>query len=201
MSVDSLANRISQAAGTDVDGVWQRHVAPRYAVDALAGRSALGRWGTPNSYPVLYLGQPTESVIVEAYRHLVDPVENTALIAETTPRVLITCTVRVTEILDLRTPGNRLLLDVPLEVLQSTTRDRQAYLRCQELSAVTHQLGFHGIIAPAATGLGTTLALFPDLLGDNEQLIRTGDNFWAQLPPDPRRAASKHLRAVPDSND
>jgi len=72
--MDSLAARIGQATITEIEGTWQRHVAARYAGQALQGRVALGRWGTIDGYPVLYLGQPRNSVVVEAYRHLVDPV-------------------------------------------------------------------------------------------------------------------------------
>jgi hypothetical protein len=57
-----------------VDGTWQRHVPAKFVADALKGRSATGRWGTQNGFPVLYLGRPTDSVVVEAYRHLIDPI-------------------------------------------------------------------------------------------------------------------------------
>ena len=200
--MQTLATKIAQAVTTRVDGAWQRHAPARYAATALSGRSGIGRWGTENSYPVLYLGQPTDSVVVEAYRHLVDPVaDNPDIVERIPPRVLVTCTVAVSDILDLRRAGNRLLLDLPLEVLESATRDRPAYRRCQEVSAVAHQLGLHGIIAPAATHLGTTLALFTDLLDPQEQPRRTDEQFWAHLPPDPRVSTPlRHLRAVSDTD-
>jgi hypothetical protein len=75
--MDSLPARLAQASPTGIGGTRQRHVAARFADNALAGRSATGRWGTEGSYPVLYLGRPTDSVAVEAYRHLVDPVAAT----------------------------------------------------------------------------------------------------------------------------
>lgn len=130
--MDSLAARIGQAAITEIEGTWQRHVAARYAGQALRGRVALGRWGTIDGYPVLYLGQPRNSVVVEAYRHLVDPVED-YIAAALPPRVLVTCTVQVTEILDLRSAANRVALGLSTTTLASSTRDRVAYRQCQEI--------------------------------------------------------------------
>jgi hypothetical protein len=57
---------------------------------------------------------------------------------------------------------------------------------CQNVSAAAHQLGYHGIIAPAATKMGETLALFTDLLTATEQPLLTATEMWVQLPPDPR---------------
>lgn len=196
--MDSLPARLSQATPTDIDGVWQRHVAARFADTGLAGRSANGRWGTEGSYPVLYLGKPTDSVAVEAYRHLVDPVAtDDGPVPPIRPRALITCEVSVTEILDLRSATNRTLAGVTPTQLQSETYDRAAYAACQNVSAAAHQLGYHGIIAPAATKMGETLALFTDLLTAAEQLILTATEMWIELPPDPRnRPQHRTLRVV-----
>ena len=80
------------------------------------------------------------------------------------PRVLITCEVALTEILDLRKAAARMDLDLPMKVLTSETRDKDAYRRCEDVAAVAHQLGLHGLITSAATTLGETLALFTDRL-------------------------------------
>jgi RES domain len=185
--VNSLPARLSQATPIDIDGIWQRHVAARFADTALVGRSAGGRWGTEGSYPVLYLGKPTESVAVEAYRHLVDPViADGGPMPPIRPRALITCEVAVTEIFDLRSAANRALAELTLAQLQSETSDRAAYAACQNVSAAAHQLGYHGVIGPAATKMGETLALFTDLLTTAEQPLLTATEMWVQLPPDPR---------------
>lgn len=197
--MESLAASIAQAITVNVRGSWQRHAPARYASKALEGRSGLGRWSTQNAYPVLYLGQPTDSVIVEAYRHLVDPVEDYVASA-IPPRVLVTCDVSVTEVLDIRSPSNRILLDLSMDVLQSGTRDRAAYQRCQEVAAVAHQLGLHGILAPAATMLGDTLALFTDQLPASEQPGETGSEMWTVLPSDPRVPGRGHLRLLSDGD-
>jgi hypothetical protein len=164
--MDDLPARLAQANAVEVDGIWQRHVAARFAATALAGRSATGRWGTEGGYPVLYLGRPTDSVTAEAYRHLIDPLvlEPRESPPPIRPRALVTCTVNVTHILDLRSAASRTLVDITPDQLQSATTDRLAYAACQNISAGAHQLGYHGLVTPAATKLGETLVLFTDLL-------------------------------------
>lgn len=73
--MDGLATRLAELEPASERGTWQRHVATRYLASALTGRQADGRWGTKTGFPVLYLGRPTASVVVGAYRHLVDPIE------------------------------------------------------------------------------------------------------------------------------
>jgi hypothetical protein len=113
------------------------------------------------------------------------------------PRTLITCEVAVTEIFDLRSPANRALAGLTPNELQSETSDKTAYAACQNVSAAAHQLGYHGIIAPAATKMGETLALFTDLLTDSEQLLLSATDMWIELPPDPRNPPrARTLRVV-----
>jgi hypothetical protein len=196
--MDSLPARLAQASPIGIDGTWQRHVAVRFADTGLAGRSANGRWGTEGSYPVLYLGKPTDSVAVEAYRHLIDPVvADSGPVPQIRPRALITCAVSVTVILDLRSATNRALARITPAELQSETSNKAAYAACQNVSAAAHQLGFHGIVAPAATKIGETLALFSDALPDAEKPVLTGTDMWVQLPPDPRNHPQRRtLRVV-----
>lgn len=187
--MDSLAARLSQATPTQVSGTWQRHVPSRHARAALDGRVAIGRWGTGDGFPVLYLGQPRDSVIVEAYRHLVDPVDDPAIVATIAPRVLVTATVAVTEILDLRTATTRALAELSMTQLQSPPRDRRAYAACQNVAAAAHQLGFHGLIAPAATGLGHTLALFTDCCRPTRNPPPSPKRRGCSCPPAPATPA------------
>lgn len=58
--------------------------------------------------------------------------------------------------------------------------------RCQEVAAAAHQLGYHGILAPAAHGLGQTLALFHQRLNSAELPIVESKTVWDGLPDDPR---------------
>jgi hypothetical protein len=124
--MESLAVRVADVPVIDVAGRWQRHASAAFPDRALDGCAAYGRWGIRGSFPVLYLAQPTASVVVEAYRRLVDPVEDPALAAEIKPRILLTCDVRITDVLDLRTAGSRLLVGLTLADLQSAIDDRHA---------------------------------------------------------------------------
>lgn len=107
----------------------------------------------------------------------------------------MSCDVAVTDILDLRTALSRYeLLDE--NTLTSATNDGAAYARCQEVAAVAHQLGFHGLIAPAATRRGETLALFMDNLPASKHPQLRGTELWQELPPDPRGGQRPNLRVV-----
>ena len=196
--MDSLPARLAQASLSTVDGIWQRHVPAKYTDTALVGQVAVGRWRTEGGFPVLYLGRPTDSVVVEAYRHLIDPIaEPGGRVPGIRLRVLVTCEVSVSEILDLRLARNRNLADLSMRQLQSETYDRAAYATCQNVSAVAHQLGYHGLVAPAATKMGETLVLFTDQLSAGEQPVHVSDEAWFELPADPRkRGKGSHLRVV-----
>lgn len=193
MVAESLAQRVNRAQRAEISGVWQRHTSPKYVGTALDGYVARGRWGSPNGFPVLYLGKPTDSVVVEAYRHFIDPVVDGT--PPLIPRILITCEVTVSDVLDLRKSAARVDLDLPMDVLTSNTWDKDAYRRCQEVAAVAHQLGLHGVIAPAATELGETLALFTDHLPAQERPRLIETDHWSDLPPDPRSSRPR-LRLV-----
>ena len=192
---ESLANRINSAPRTTVSGRWMRHVPIRYRAEGLVGLAADGRWSRRNSFPVLYLGRPVESVTVEAYRHLVDKSEGMRpeLVA---PRALFTCDVEVSNILDLRTAGGRATAGLDLATLQSLPDDKLSYEACREVASAAHQLGLYGLVAPAATNLGETLVLFTDLLPEDEWPQISAESEWEHLPPDPRGKGG--LRLVRD---
>lgn len=173
---------MASIAPVRISGVYFRHAAPNR--DAFAGGGD-GRWG--RQFPVIYLGQPTDSVVIEAYRHLVDdqgvPAENVR------PRVLYTVPVEVERILDLTVPANR---DAVGLTRADLTSDIDDYDACQLVAAAAHQLRWHGILAPAAEGTGTTLALFRDRLPVAELPKPTGQRVWQRLPKDPRRLHLVH---------
>ena len=54
----------------------------------------------------------------------------------------------------------------------------------------------HGILAPAATGLGQTLALFAQRIGASERPVVVEEVLWSWLPDDPRipRAIKRRAR-------
>lgn len=194
--MDSLANAIAGQDPVAVAGSWFRHLPARFRDRAMEGRPAYSRWGRLAGFPILYLGRPADSVVVEAYRHLVDPVDDPAILSQLAPRVLVSAQVAVTEILDLRRAGPRVELGLTVSQITSSTDDRAAYAACQEVAAASHQQGFHGIIAPAATGLGETLVLFTNRLPGHEVPVATGEVYWDRLPADPRIQLRPKLRIV-----
>lgn len=112
---------------------------------SLAVRLAqMGEVAEAGRFPVLYLGRPRDSVVVEAYRHIVDPVEFDApgdretFLENVIPRVLVTCAVDVTNLLDLRTALGRADAGLTMQDLTAPTNDRQAYTRCQHVAQVAH---------------------------------------------------------------
>ncbi len=153
-----IAAAVSRAGTATVAGHFQRHVSPRQ--EPLRGSRAGGRWGPEGAYPVLYLGRPTDSVIVEAYRHLVETVEGMQP-QMVGPRRLVTCEVEITSVLDLRESASHDAVGLTIADLCSEVGDYEA---CHHIGKAAYQLGLHGIIAPAASGLGETLAIFEDQL-------------------------------------
>ncbi len=100
------------------------------------------------------------------------------------PRLVLTCLVSVTEILDLRYEEARRGVGLSDSDLTSPVGE---YGSCHDVARVAHQLGLHGIISPAATGLGETLALFEQHLPAAELPTLLSHQTWEALPSDPRR--------------
>ncbi len=172
----TIVERVASVRAASVGGAFFRHASPNR--DAFAGGYG-GRWG--KSFPVIYLGRPEESAVVEAYRHLVESAGVPAHMVK--PRVLYSVSVVVDDVLDLR--ARTALEAVGLTDVDLTTQVDD-YDRCQEVESAAHQLGLHGILAPAAHGLGETLALFRERLTPQELPVIQGTTVWQTLPPDPR---------------
>jgi hypothetical protein len=161
---------------------WYRSVPFQWRNDLLRGGDYGGRWDVPGELRALYLGKPLESAVVEIYRHLIDPFP--AMVPEyVQPRSVARVTVRVGRILDLRDADCRDEFRIREEDLHSEIGD---YGRCQTLALGAASTGYHGILAPAATGLGLILAVFVDRLSDSESLTIGQFSYWPHLPPDPR---------------
>jgi RES domain len=153
----NLALLVADIEPRDVRGTFERHCALRW--EGLRPSTAGGRWGARGAYDVLYLGRPRDSVVVEAYRHLVeDELDAPAELATTLlERRLLTCDVAVTNFLDLRPADVREHLGLGEGALRSAIGD---YAECQSIGAAAHGRGLSGVLAPAASGLGETIALF-----------------------------------------
>jgi hypothetical protein len=118
-------------------------------------------------------------VIVEAYRPLVDDVEGMSA-QRVRNRRLVHVQVHAREVLDLRNRRSWVALGISDNEL---TSDIGNYSSCQRIGHVSHQLGLHGVIAPSASGLGETLALFVDLLSVNEIPTQIGELLeWVTYP-------------------
>jgi hypothetical protein len=174
-----------------VQGTFERHTSLRW--EELKPSAAGGRWGARRAYEVLYLGRPRSSVVIEAYRHLVDDeLDDTgALAASVLERRIVTCKIDVPKVLDLRESATRAALSLTDARLFSEVGD---YTACQAIGAAAHQLGLAGLIAPAASRRGETLALFPANLPAERWPRVTKHDIWRGLPPDPR-----HLRLVDEA--
>ena len=172
---------IAKCSIASVGGTFHRHTSVN--ITDLGGSRFGGRWGPAGAFPVLYLGRPSASVAAEAYRHLVDPTPGLSG-KHVGSRKFWTCTVNLTQVLDLRDRESRERLGLTASDLSSEVMD---YGRCNDVAVVAHQLELHGIIAPSATGLGETLALFDQHTPIDEYPKISKVEIWSELPSDPRR--------------
>jgi hypothetical protein len=178
----TLALAIANAPICEVRGEFYRHVSPR--IEDLVASASGGRWGAPGTFPVLYLGRPIDSVVVEAYRHLVDDDLDGMPASAVGPRRLLTCDVDVERILDLRAPATQHAVGLDAAALCSEVG---AYGPCRRVAQIAHQLELWGIIAPSASRMGETLSLFDTHVPADRWPRLTTSDMWATLPSDPRR--------------
>jgi len=180
---------VGRAPRARIEGRFERHVSSDWR--GLTGSSSGGRWGPPGAFSVLYLGRPRPSVIVEAYRHLVDPFEGmTGDMVQ--PRRILVVDVDVADVLDLRDDAVADSLGLSDADLRSPVG---SYEPCWRIARAAHQLGLHGVLAPAATRFGETLAMFEEHLTPEELPRLVSEEIWETLPSDPRQ-----LRAVRDED-
>lgn len=171
----ALAERVASIEGVEISGVFVRHAAP--ARDAFAGGYG-GRWG--ELFPVIYLSRPVASCVEEAYRQLVDATGVPPHLVKA--RTLYRVKADARSILDLRVDAALVQVGLTKHDLTSPVGEYDA---CQRVAAAAHQLEYHGIIAPAATGLGETLALFRERVSITELPVVLEQDQWRQLPPRP----------------
>jgi hypothetical protein len=100
------------------------------------------------------------------------------------PRRLLVCEVKVDEVLDLRAADAQAMVGLSEVDLMSPPG---MYDSCVAVARVAHQLGLHGIISPAATGSGETLALFQFHVPPEQWPIIVNEERWEVLPSDPRK--------------
>lgn len=183
----STTERVARVEPTRIEGRFLRHAAP--GRDAFAGGYD-GRWGA--GFRVIYLGRPGSSCIEEAYRHLVDDTGVPAHLVKS--RTLYEVDIAIDDILDLRAELTQTAVGLKPSDLATAVGD---YSACQRVAAAAHQLELHGILAPAATGLGETLAVFRERVRPDEMPVEVGRSHWERLPARPGTERAD-LRAVPD---
>jgi hypothetical protein len=114
------------------------------------------------------------------------------------PRRLLTVEISLTSILDLRVSGHQEAVGLTMDDLMSETSQ---HARCQRVGSAAHQLGLHGILAPAATGLGETLAVYELHLTPNEQPVLIAQEQWPHLPSDPRIPRTAEIEPASTRDD
>lgn len=121
-----------------VQGTFERHSSLRW--EELKASAAGGRWSARRAFEVLYLGRPRQSVVVEAYRQLVDDELDDAqsLAATVLERRIVTCRVDVANVVDLRPASTQERLGLGETQLFSEVGD---YTACQTVGGAAHQVG------------------------------------------------------------
>jgi len=185
-----LTLAIAGLTPVSVSGRYYRVTSKARIKRAFEGSPAGGRWGPPNGFRVIYLGDSYDGVVIETHRHVTDTAEDP--VAPPVSLGLITCDVEVTDIIDLTTATARFAVGLSdPAVLYSEPQNVEAgaaYRACQQIAQAAHQLGRHGILVPSATHHGNTLALFADHLGASERPVPVGGvATWEAMPADPRR--------------
>ena len=87
------------------------------------------------------------------------------------------------ELLDLRDPASRDCVGLWEADLQTPVGDYEA---CQRVGRAAHELELGGIIAPAATGVGETLAILEHHTQPSDFFEIVSVARWDALPSDPR---------------
>jgi hypothetical protein len=97
-----LLAAISKLQPIHLKGTFERHTSLLWG--ELQPSAAGGRWGARRTYEVLYLGRPRSSIVIEAYRHLIDDEldDGAALAASVLERRVVTCEVDIANVLDIR---------------------------------------------------------------------------------------------------
>jgi RES domain-containing protein len=172
---ETLVGRVLEVEPARFEGPAYRHLGPAY--HPLSGEGARvhgGRWNPPDSFPVLYLATTLESVIAEFYRlaeRAARPPEDLL------PRHLRLYHVELQRVLDLSDEGNRLTIGV-----SSTEIRAENTARCQAIGDAAHYAGFEAVLAPSATRVGESLAIFSARLQAGSVVEPEGFEVWNDLP-------------------
>jgi RES domain-containing protein len=153
-----------------------RHIAKgRHPLSGAGARLYGGRWNPPQSFSTLYLAFEQDTVVAEFYRLA----ERQGRAPEDfLPRQMHRYEITLAAALDLRPAAAQDSLGLTPDALRALDARR-----CQEIGAAAHYLGFEGIIAPSATGVGTVIAVFFESLRAESNILSVEDEEWVALPP------------------
>ncbi len=93
------------------------------------------------------------------------------------PRAVYRCDIAIRQCLDLRDQGNREEVGLSPDAIRS-----EDPRRCQDVAMAAHYLGIEGLIAPSATGTGSTIAIFTDRLHADSCVEPRDVEIWSTLP-------------------
>lgn len=133
-------------------GLAFRHTAPgRNGLSGAGARIYGGRWNPPNLVSTIYLSQPRTACVAEFHRMAQGQARGpSSFLPRTVHRI------NVTDLLVVDLTGDG-LGDVGLDINDIGADDRSP---CQLVGEAAHFLGAAGVVAPSATGLGLTIAVF-----------------------------------------
>lgn len=175
MADTQLVAKLDEVSPTEFSGEVCRHTGPGiHPLNTTGAQTQGGRWNPPNSFPTLYLALSDEAAAAELYRRAEG--ENRPP-EDLLPRRLHRYRVRLSAVLDLRNVETRKDLGVPLEELKSENRSP-----CNALGDAAHYVGFEGILAPSATGVGDVLVVFWDRLKAESDVEPFAFDDWEALP-------------------
>ncbi len=170
-----LVSKLDEVPPQEFSGEVWRHTGPGiHALSTTGAQTQGGRWNPPNSFLALYLALSEQTAAAELYRRAEG--ENRSP-EDLLPRRLHRYRVRLSAILDLTNAEVRRALALSAEDL--TSGDRSL---CNALGDATHYVGFEGILAPSATGVGAVLVVFFDRLKAGSDVEPTTYVDWTSPP-------------------
>jgi RES domain-containing protein len=136
----------------------EQHLA-QYLTDTLTGNMRAGaRFNPPGEFGAVYMSLDPDTPIQELRRTYVRWLDTPRPEDIAAPRLLITCDVRLSAVADLRDGGECLSWGVtPASLLADD------WGACQDVARYIRR-HHEALLAPSATGQGTTLAIFADRL-------------------------------------
>lgn len=156
MEIDPRA--VATAPVAPFAGIGWRQQSPRH--DPLSGDGAQlagGRFNPAGSFPVLYLCLSRACAVAELQRAAARQALD---VVDLLPRHLYRYEIALDRVLDLTATPTQKAVGLAAEVLTGPE-----WTACQELGTTAHALGWQGLVAPSATGVGDVLAVFVQHIG------------------------------------